>query len=236
MPFINRCGDTPKLQTKTVTPTTSQQIIAPDTGYEGLEKVVVNAPVFQAKTVTVDGTVTADNGYSGLSSVTVNVPYDMLYVESSIYNIGSNGIRSLDFELGDVMNYHDSNPDRIIIYILSRYGIKTNGETTSRYNIYGQVFGVNLIKYSDTKYIGKLYSENTNYNTHTDDFKGAIMWITENDAINNYAVNVSYDSTTKKISVSLDRVIYKSSEGFGNVSFVAGNYSTVPYGGCFIWY
>lgn len=35
-------GSTPSMQTKTTTPTTSQQIITPDSGYNGLSQVTVN--------------------------------------------------------------------------------------------------------------------------------------------------------------------------------------------------
>ena len=59
-------------QSKTVTPTTSQQVITADTGYE-LASVTVEAINNQDKTITQNGTYTADQGYTGLNEVTVNV-------------------------------------------------------------------------------------------------------------------------------------------------------------------
>lgn len=47
-------GGSPKLQVKTVSPSTSSQNITPDSGYDGLSKVIVNAvsPVKSAQTYT----------------------------------------------------------------------------------------------------------------------------------------------------------------------------------------
>ena len=45
-------GGEPNLQQKTVTPTTSQQNVTPDSGYDGLSKVVVNAAPLQTRYVT----------------------------------------------------------------------------------------------------------------------------------------------------------------------------------------
>lgn len=61
------------LETRVVTPTTSQQSITPSTGYDGLGQVTINAISTQTKTVTSNGTYTPDSG-KFFSSFTVNVP------------------------------------------------------------------------------------------------------------------------------------------------------------------
>lgn len=125
MPFINRCGDAPKLQTKTVTPTTSQQIITPDTGYEGLEKIIVNAPALQDKTVTADGTVTPDEGYVGIEKLTVNTIPNVYESTSSTWDYytadGSIAYDRRKFALPGIADEHSKYPD--IIYIPMPSGI-----------------------------------------------------------------------------------------------------------------
>lgn len=72
-------GKVVQLQTKTITPTSSVQVVNPDTGYDGFSQVTVNAGGSQInnqnKTVTPttsQQSITADSGYTGLGTVTVN--------------------------------------------------------------------------------------------------------------------------------------------------------------------
>lgn len=84
-------GKVIKLQTKTITPTSSRQTVDPDTGYDGFSQVIVEASEGQTinnqnKEVNPSEStqnVTADSGYTGLGTVTVNA-ISSTYVGSEI--------------------------------------------------------------------------------------------------------------------------------------------------------
>ena len=71
---VDIAGDTPTYQTKVVDPSTSQQVVQADDGYDALSKVTINAIELQSKEVApsvVAQTLTPDDGYDGLSKVVV---------------------------------------------------------------------------------------------------------------------------------------------------------------------
>lgn len=99
MPFINRCGGggKPKLQDKTVSPSTRTKTVFPDDGYDGLSKVTVYGYDLTSKSVqpgTTDQTITPGAGYDGLSSVTVygdtNLVEDNIVIGKSIFGVTGN--------------------------------------------------------------------------------------------------------------------------------------------------
>lgn len=68
-------GGSPELQTKTVAPSTSQQLIVPDTGFDGLSQVTVTPALLETKSVTPSTNqqvITPGSGYYGMGQVTVS--------------------------------------------------------------------------------------------------------------------------------------------------------------------
>lgn len=73
-------------QEKTITPTSSQQIVLPDDGYDALEQVIIDGYKLQAKSVTPTSssqTITPDSGYNGLSQVTVEASSGSINIKNA---------------------------------------------------------------------------------------------------------------------------------------------------------
>lgn len=78
---VDIAGDAPTYQSKTVTPTTSAQIITADDGYDALSDVTVNAIKTETKSITSNGTYNPTSG-KYFSSVTVNIPAEEFNTQS----------------------------------------------------------------------------------------------------------------------------------------------------------
>lgn len=139
------------LQSKTVTPSTIAQTVTPDSGYDGLSSVVVNAAATQSKSVTPGTstqTISPDSGYYGLSSVTVAGDSDLIAsnIKSGANIFGVSGSYSgptitrhnADFDVDTDINLdytnNSSNPRLVITFPVSAdqvMGFELKGLSTS---------------------------------------------------------------------------------------------------------
>lgn len=110
--IFNQSGGSasPTLQTKTVSPSPSSQLIVPDAGFDALSQVTVNAAPLQAKTATIGSSQTIikpDSGQYGLSqvivpaaalqskTVTPSSSYQTITPSSGYYGLSSVGVSAV---------------------------------------------------------------------------------------------------------------------------------------------
>ena len=113
-------GKVVQLQTKTITPTSSQQVVNPDTGYDGFSQVTVEAGGStinnQDKSVSPTESqqiIEADSGYTGLGTVTVGA-ISSTYVGSGISRKSSSDLTASGATVTAPAGYYSSNATKTI--------------------------------------------------------------------------------------------------------------------------
>ena len=183
---------TPNLQNKTVTPTTSQQVISADQNYDGLEEVVV-----EAVTSAIDSSIQPGNIRSGVNILGVVGQYSgggSNYEQKSV---------TPDFSNGDVTVTPDSGYDALSSVVIQKdsdltpqnvkSGVEING-------IVGQYTGAGVTLNPHPTSLSYAGSGDTNDSHHSDILPADGSWTTAVDLTNLSASNgfryVFYNNTT----------------------------------------
>lgn len=133
-------GGSPELQTKTVGPSTSQQLIVPDTGFDGLSQVTVTPALLETKSVTPSTsqqTITPSSGYYGMGQVNVgavrlekkntHIGYNLQHIMPSTGYIGMSEVTAtLDSSFVALSEFSPSSDDSDIIYTDEKWVLRAH--------------------------------------------------------------------------------------------------------------
>lgn len=125
----NYSGETPILQTKSVNPTTSQQVVEPDNNYDGLSAVTVGAV-----TAAIDNNIQAGNIKSGVNILGVNGTYSggSNYQQKTIEPNFSNGDVVVSADSGyDALSQVTIEKDSDLVSSNIKNGVTVHGITGS---------------------------------------------------------------------------------------------------------
>lgn len=201
----------PKLQTKIVTPTKSQQTVSPDSGYDGLSGVTVNAipDNYVIPTGTVNITTNGTHDVSGKASVVVAVP-------SSQPTLNAPTIAINDKTLTITNPASNGN-------FVTKFKVFSNGTTLTEATIKGSTTTVDLSTLLTEAGTYSITAKASAVNFNDSAASSAVEYVVQ--AAQKYTITVTntgnYDITFTQKGVTLTTIAGSGGGGSGSGSFEA---------------